>query len=261
VCSQIAIEGPPVASTESPALSRRTRYTAGCMAQPNLLDTGIYSLPQAARLLGVEARAVRRWMGGHKWKHRGGEHRTTPALWTTQLAGADFARPAIGFRDLMELRFVRAFVAAGVSLHVVKATIDVARGRWGTDYPLTTRRFCTDGKVIFESAVDEAGEEMLTDVRRKQIVFTQVIKPSLYAGIQYDGNVATSWQPQDARGIALDPSRRFGAPIVVGTGIPTDALYDAFLAEGRDRKSTARMFEIAPRQVDSAVRFEERLRA
>jgi uncharacterized protein (DUF433 family) len=231
------------------------------MPSSNLLNTGIYSLPQAARLIGAETRAVRRWMMGHRWKYRGGEHRTTSPLWTTQLAGSDFDQPAIGFRDLMELRFVRAFIEAGVSLHVVKATIEVARERWGVDYPLTTLRFRTDGKVIFESAVNEVGEEVLTDIRRKQIVFTHIIKPSLYAGIEYDGDVAKLWQPQDAKGVALDPSRRFGAPIIIGTGIPTDTLFDAYVAEGRDRKATARMFEINPRQVDAAVRFEERLRA
>ncbi|MEJ8849215.1 DUF433 domain-containing protein [Variovorax rhizosphaerae] len=161
----------------------------------------------------------------------------------------------------MELRFVRAFVDAGVSLQVVKATIEVARERWGTDYPLTARRFCTDGKVIFESAVNQVGEEMLTDVRRKQIVFTHVIKPSLYAGIEYDGSAARLWMPADSKGVVLDPSRQFGSPIVLGTSIATETLFDAFLAEGRDRKTVARMFEIDPKQVDSAVRFEERLRA
>jgi uncharacterized protein (DUF433 family) len=59
----------------------------------------------------------------------------------------------------------------------------------------------------------------------------------------------------------LDPTRRFGAPIVTGTGITTDTLFAAYEAEGRDRKTTARIFEIDPRQVDVAVRFEERLRA
>lgn len=235
-------------------------YTLCQMAQPNLLDTGIYSLPQAARLIGAEPRAVRRWMKGHRWKYRDG-HRHTGPLWKTQLADAEFDHPAIGFRDLMELRFVRAFVDAGVSLHVVKATIEVARERWGTDYPLTARRFCTDGKVIFESAVDQVGEEMLTDVRRKQIVFTHVIKPSLYAGIEYDGAAARLWKPVDGKGVVLDPSRQFGSPIVLGTSIATETLFDAFVAEGRDRKATARMFEIDPKQVDAAVRFEERLRA
>ncbi|MDR2990340.1 MAG: DUF433 domain-containing protein [Burkholderiaceae bacterium] len=173
----------------------------------------------------------------------------------------ELSLPAIGFRDLMELRFVSAFVQAGVDLRVVKETIAAARDLWGTDYPLTAKRFRSDGKEIFESAVDRAGEEILTNIRRRQIVFTHIIKPSLYAGIEYNGYVATVWYPPEVKGIVLDPTRRFGAPIVDRTGIPTDTLYAAYIAEGRDRKTTARIFEVEPRQIDAAVRFEEWLRA
>ncbi|MDM0008713.1 DUF433 domain-containing protein [Variovorax sp. J22G73] len=235
-------------------------YTFRHMVASNLLDTGIYSLGQAARLIGVETRAVRRWMRGHRWKYGEG-HRSTPPLWKAQLADADFDEPAIGFRDLMELRLVRAFTDAGVSLQVIKATIEAARDSWHMDYPLTTRRFLTDGKKIFESAVDDAGDETLTDVRARQIVFTHVIKPSLYTGIEYAGNVARLWTPSGNKGVALDPSRQFGTPIVVGPSIPTDTIFDAFIAEGCDRKAVARQFEIEPKHVDIAVRFEERLRA
>lgn len=230
------------------------------MSETTLLNTGIYSLNQASRLIGAEPRAVGRWMRGHKWKYRGG-YQTTPPLWKTQLADAEFDTPAIGFRDLMELRFVRAFIAAGVSLHVIKATIEEARESFHTDYPLTTRKFQTDGRKIFESVFNEHGDETLTDVRAHQIVFVHVIKPSLYAGIEYDGNVATLWSPQHSKGVALDPARQFGAPIVVDAGIATDTLFDAFIAEGRDRKAVARQFDVDPRHVDVAVRFEERLRA
>jgi len=226
-----------------------------------LLNTGIYPLPRAARLIGANPRAVSRWMHGYQRKGQDGLRRTTAPLWKTQLADEDFSVPAVGFRDLMELRFVNAFVQAGVSLHVIKATIDSARGLWKTDYPLTLRRFRTDGKVIFESAVNESGDEVLTDVRKRQVVFTHIIKPALYAGIQYDGDVAVIWHPQDAKGIVLDPAQRFGAPVVTGTGITTDTLFATYEAEGRDRKTTARIFEIDPQQVDAAVRFEERLRA
>jgi uncharacterized protein (DUF433 family) len=231
------------------------------MAQTTLLDTGVYSLGQAARLIRAETRAVRRWMCGYRRKYGEG-HRHSDPLWKTQLDGADLEEPAIGFRDLMELRLVRAFTEAGVSLHVIKATIEAAQETLHTDYPLTSRRFLTDGRKIYESAVSEAtGDETLVDVRAHQIVFTNVIKPSLYAGIDYDGNIARMWRPSDGKGIALDPSRQFGTPIVAEVGVPTDTLYEAFLAEGKDSKAVARQYEVSPKHVAAAVRFEERLRA
>ncbi|VTU26318.1 hypothetical protein SRS16CHR_03834 [Variovorax sp. SRS16] len=226
--------------------------------EPELLNVGIYSLPQAARLIDSDLRAVRRWMRGYGYR-RGEAFKQSPPLWKTQLASAEFTQPAIGFRDLLELRFVRAFVNAGVSLHVVKATIEAARALWHADYPLTTRRFLTDGKDIFESAVTDSGEETLTDLRRHQVVFTHIIKPSLYTGIDYTGDIATAWHPPHAKGVILDPSRQFGQPIVVDVGVPTDTLYASYVAEGRNRKAVARQFDIEPRHVDAAVRYEERL--
>jgi uncharacterized protein (DUF433 family) len=50
-------------------------------------------------------------------------------------------------------------------------------------------------------------------------------------------------------------------PIVAEVGVPTDTLYEAFMAEGRDSKAVARQYEISAKHVAAAVKFEERLRA
>lgn len=42
--------------------------------------------------------------------------------------------------------------------------------------------------------------------------------------------------------------------------MPTAALYAAWLAEGKKRATVARLYEVDPRHVDAAVRFEEKLR-
>lgn len=60
--------------------------------------------------------------------------------------------------------------------------------------------------------------------------------------------------------MVLDPSRQFGTPIVAAANVPTDTLFDAFIAEGRNCKAVARMFDIDAKHVDAAVCFEQRLR-
>jgi uncharacterized protein (DUF433 family) len=229
------------------------------MATMNVIGTGLYPLRQAARLVGADARSVRRWMQGYEHQYRG-ERRFSPPLWRTQLIDAEFAEPTIGFQDLLELRLVNAFVKHGVSLAVIRATANAAREQFGADYPLTTRQFLTDGKRIFVEAIHRSGEERVVDVLRRQYVFSDIIKPSLYAGIEYDGQKnAKRWYPlgNDHKAIVLDPARQFGTPIVSGASIPTDTLYAAYLAEGRDRRLVGRIFGIAPQVVDAAVRFEE----
>lgn len=227
-----------------------------------LIGTGLYSLPQASRLVGADLRSVRRWMLGYRRPYRG-EVRSSPPLWRTQLVDADLAEPTIGFRDLLELRLVNAFAKHGVDLRVIRATADAARSSFGSDYPLTMKRFLTDGKRIFAEVIEETGETRILDTARGQYVFTVIVTPSLYAGIEYEGDVAARWFPLGGgkKSVVVDPSIQFGAPIVAETGIPTDTLYAAFMAEGRDKKAVARIFDIDIRHVDAAIHFEQKLAA
>jgi uncharacterized protein (DUF433 family) len=184
-------------------------------------------------------------------------------LWTTQLKDQGLAGDVIGFRDLLELRMVSAFIQHGVDLKVIRATIAAAAQHFGHDYPLTNQQFRTDGKRIFLQAIEATtGEPRMIDVLRKQFVFSDIINPSLYAGIEYGGDGAIRWFPLGKRKpIVLDPALQFGTPIVSEVGIPTDTIYASYLAEGRDKTMVARIFDISPKWVLDAVEFEEGLAA
>ncbi|MFN0303642.1 MAG: DUF433 domain-containing protein [Burkholderiales bacterium] len=184
----------------------------------------------------------------------------TSPLWATQLQGS--GRPVIGFRDLLEVRFVQGFVAKGVDLRVVQKCADVARDLFSNAYPFTSRRFLTDGRTIFHDAID--GDDVgLTDLHKRQRVFDSVIRPSLYDGIEFnvDGS-ASRWYPvPQSKTICLDPELSFGKPILTEYAIPTRAIYAAYLAEDKQRGVVARIYDLSPASVDAAVRFEQRLAA
>jgi uncharacterized protein (DUF433 family) len=227
-----------------------------------ILGTGIYPLRQAARLAGAEPRAARRWLRGYDRRYQGGHVRSEP-LWHTQLEGAELPEDVIGFRDLLELRMVAAFVRHGVNLKVIRATVDAAAQNFGTAYPLTNQNFLTDGKRIFLDAIEQAtGEPRMIDILKKQFVFAEIIKPSLYAGIEYGPDGANRWYPEARRRlIVLDPNRQFGAPMIAEAGIPTDTIHASYLAEGGDTAMVARVFGIPAKVVAAAVAFEEKLAA
>ena len=236
------------------------RYTL--LGMNELIGAGIYPLSQAARLVGESARNVRRWLRGYSWKYRDGRSFSGP-LWHALYENEELpGGTAISFRDLLELRMVAQFVKHGVHLKVIRATIEAATKHFGSDYPLSNRRFLTDGKRIFLEAVEEAtGSERLIDVVGRQFVFTDVIRPSLYTGIEYDDVGATRWYPvARSQSILLDPAVQFGTPIIADAGVPTDAIYDAWKAEGRDRVAVARLYGISSKMVHSAVTFEQSLR-
>jgi uncharacterized protein (DUF433 family) len=236
------------------------------MEQPRgqLLGTGLYPLAQAARLVGVEARTVRRWLRGYSWKYRDGRNSSGP-LWSLAYADDDElgSEQVLSFRDLLELRMVATFADHGVPLLVIRATIEAAMQDFGR-YPLQSRKFLTDGRRIFIEAVERAtGTTTLIDVRRKQFVFDVVIRPSLFEGIDYDPNgQARRWFPvKDRRVIVLDPVVQFGEPIIAEAGVPTDTLAAAYYAEGKDRARVARLYRVTPAAVTAAVQFEQRLAA
>ena len=226
-----------------------------------LLGHGLYPLAQAARLVGVECRTVRRWLKGYSWRYRDGRSSSGP-LWKLRYSNDEElgSEQVLSFHDLLELRCVAEFAKHGVSLAVIRATIEAAQVRFG-DYPLHSKRFLTDGKRIFLEAVERLSDDpKLIDVRRGQFVFDAVIRPSLFAGIEYDHSQALRWFPVPKRTvIVLDPQVQFGEPIVAGTGVPTDALAAAFRAEGDNAQRVARLYRVKPEAVRAAVAFERQL--
>jgi len=224
----------------------------------------MYPLARAARIVGADLRTVRRWLRGYSWKYRGGCRLSGP-LWDLQYADDEDlgGEQVLGFHDLLELRTVAKFVQQGVSLKVIRATIEVARGYLG-DYPLHSRRFVTDGRQIFLEAVERAGEDpKLLDVRGRQFAIDAVIRPSLVQGIEYDKHAhALRWYPiPKKRLIVLDPKVQFGEPIIADAGVPTDTLSAAYLAEGKEVGRVARLYRVPPQAVQAAVAFEHRLTA
>lgn len=230
--------------------------------------TGMYTLGEAARLIGVPSPQLSRWLFGYHYTKGPDDSRAktwSPPLWTPELADQDFDEKVIGFHDLLEVRFVGAFVRYGVPLTVVRRCLKSAQQLYGVKYPFTTLRFKTDGRTIFGEAVRQAEKDgALVDLRNRQHVFKEIISPSLYAGIEYHQDQASKWYPAPKRDrVVLDPARRFGSPILEDSGTPTDVIYASYIAEGENEaalRQTAAAYDVQTRFVKAAVRFEENLR-
>lgn len=224
-----------------------------------LAGLGVYTFSEASRLTGISPAHLRRWLRGYQYKHGDSIH-FSPPLWETELARADLE--GLSFHDLLEVRFVSAFRKHGVGLQTIRLAAINARELFNSEYPFTTRRFQTDGKTIFAEAAKESGEIELLDLRKKQFAFENVIRPSLYAGIEFGTNDrALRWYPNPrSKAVVLDPAIAFGKPIISDIGIRTDILYEAFKAEG-SKQLVARQFDVPLPAVDAAIRFEERMAA
>ena len=226
---------------------------------------GIYSLTEAARLIQFDRRTINRWLFGYDHAHQtevGLKQSHSDPLWHPQYASLHLKEKIVGFRDLLELRIVREFVNHGVPLIVIRKCMARAKEIFDLEYPLTTKRFTTDGKTIYAQVIAEAREDDLLDLRTNQFAFKDIIKPSLYAGIEYEGDFARRWYPDSKkRDIVIDPNVQFGKPIIEAVAVPTTALYASYLAEKRNKQVVARSYDVHVKHVEAAVRFEERLAA
>lgn len=223
-----------------------------------LAGLGIYSVPEAARLTRVPATSIHRWVRGYKYRVSDRECESHP-VWHPQIEPLDGAI-SIGFRDLMEIRFVDAFRDAGVSWTMLRRAAQKAADEFQTSHPFSERRFRTDGKSIFVELWEEDRSRELRDLVRDQYAFGRILSPFL-KDIEFENDEPRRWWPDGfKRRIVVDPTRSFGQPIVDREGVPTSVLYGAFQAEN-DEDMVARWFEVTLDSVRRAIEFERSLAA
>jgi uncharacterized protein (DUF433 family) len=213
---------------------------------------GVYSAVDAARMIGMTAVTLRRWLQGYD-HHEKFER----PLWLPQYEVSDDGL-YLGFRDLIEARVVYALRRRGFGLPTIRTCIDRARALVGDDRPFSTRLFKTDGKSIFVQIAGNLGEPDLVDLKRRQGVFHRVVEPSLEDLEFGESGAERWWLLHGKKTVVADPAIAFGAPIVAGTAMTTARVAQAVKAEGSvDRVS--RVYEIGPRQIRDALAYENQL--
>jgi uncharacterized protein (DUF433 family) len=227
--------------------------------QTTYLNTGIYTVAEASRLTGVSKERIRRWLRGYHSELR---KKNYPPLWESQLPSIE-NKVALGFLDLIEIKFVAAFLDVGVSWAVIHKVREKAQNLYtDTNHPFCTKQFVTDGRQIFQAVHDETGEDCLVEIATDQRVFADITKPFLKQLEFRDGTILERWWPLGRDGhIVVDPRKNFGQPTMVTEGIPTQNLARSYKANGSSLEEVARWYEIRPESVKEAVDYELSLAA
>jgi len=214
---------------------------------------GIYTAPEAARMVGMQSATLRRWLLGYHHQAK----REAP-LWHPQYDPNDDDGMLLGFRDLVEARIVNALRGKKIGLPTIRTCLDRARAIVGQDHPFSTRRFKTDGKTIFLEITRGLDEPQLIDLKRSQGVFSRVVAPTL-DDLDFGADGAERWWLlHGRRTIVADPERSFGQPIIADHGITTARVAQAVEAEGSVEK-VAKIYEIKPRLIRDALAYESQL--
>lgn len=220
-----------------------------------MIGQGFYTAAEAARLISLPSHQINRWLGGYTYAH-GNKKTKMPPLWVPDLPKGD-NQIELSFRDLMELRFVKAFIDAGLSVKTVRNCIEYARECIKSERPFSSRKFRTDGKTIFLESAKRSGDHDLLDLKNHQYAIKDAISQS-FKDIEVNADIVVKWWPYEGKKtIVVDPTRCFGQPILDKYAIPTATLLSAVKAEGENYNLVSKYFDIPVPTIKEAVLFEK----
>ncbi len=201
------------------------------------LAHGFYTVSEAARLIAVgNAQRIRGWLKGYPRRNAG------------PLLIRDFEpigrKEELSFLDLMEVRFVEHFREAGVKARTLRRAAERLRKEFELPHPFANERVIliadqSDVLVerVFKASAEEQEDRRFLSFLTNNYVMYEAIKQSLIPGLRFDpaSRLVRSWKPRPDKfpKIIVDPNIAYGQP-AVPEGIPTGALYDAWVAEGED---------------------------
>lgn len=222
-------------------------------AKFSLLEVGIYTIPEVAELVGAKQADVRVWIDGHTGKQ-------DPVI-KNQL-GRVGGKTAISFANLIELRFIATFAAAGVGLREIRKIMKEASDELSHPHPFATRTvFRTDGKKIVAQIALKHGLNLIYDLRSHNYEMPTVVMMTFKSDVIFDPDgEAVAWKPRPliAPNVIIHPKFAFGRPVLERSHIPTRTLAQAVKVE-KSARFVAEVFEVPENQVRQAVNFEKDL--
>jgi uncharacterized protein (DUF433 family) len=227
------------------------------MEAASYVEKGVYSISDAARLIDMPQARLRRWVTGDP------HGQEVPPLIMSDLRQIG-RQVALSFVNLVEALFISRFAAFGVHVRSIRMMAEEAQQFLNTPHPFATDiLFKTDGKKIFACVErNNPDDRGLYDLKRHNWAIERVVGPGLKEAVVYGPQkLAHIWYPRRklAPHVLLNPVAAFGQPVLADSGVPTRALYDAFLAEDKDPAAVASWYDVSLSRVREAVRFERGL--
>jgi len=205
-----------------------------------------YTIPEAARWLGVATSTIRAWLLGQ------GQFQSVVEI-------ADRGTRTLSFRNLVELHVLAAIRRKHkVSLQRVRRAVEFMEQSLGVAHPLSSARMLTDGRDLLVEACGNYWNVSMSG----QGEIRQILQAYLER-IEHDADgVPARLYPftrkdvmHDPRSVVIDPQVEFGRPCLAATGIPTVEVAERYKA-GESIDSIAADFGRGREQIEEAIRYE-----
>lgn len=220
------------------------------------LAAGLYSPREAGRILEVGTATVKRWAFGYRRHGKRYE-----AAINTELPEMDDVS-ALTFLELIELLLIKGFLAAGASWPMVHTAFTTASKLIDEPHPFASKRWFADPGGIYLDLAEASEEQDLIEMSRYGQMASDEVLGIYLRQIEFDvEDVARRWYPLGKDGpIVLDPSVEFGSPVVAGTRIETEVLWQ-YAEGGEEIGAIADAYELQQDKVEAAITFERSKRA
>lgn len=211
------------------------------------IGSGVYSVPDAARILGFPIDKVRRWIKNY-WENKFAED-GTPYTW------GDGKDRGFNFYTLVELIAIYALRENNVSFQKIISARSHLKEVLGVEYPFASKQVMSDGDKFFY----QIDENLLLDVNLKnQYSFKDIVEPYCNK-LDFDAIDTLAerfWPLGKDRSIVVDPKHRLGEPTISGTNISVDIIA-GMAARGESVETIASIYELSTGQVKDAIAFNE----
>jgi uncharacterized protein (DUF433 family) len=239
----------------SGGLSGRGRNYDQPMAGVSILERPLYSITEAAQLLGLPAQTLKRWLLG--FSHEGRTYK--PVIRPRPVDPPDVVRWA----EFVEAGFLREYRTRGVSLQHLRPMIERMREVFRVPYPLAHFKPLVDeaSKQLVLTLQNEVGleesEYLVVRLENWQLQWADPVQDFLKK-VQFDAaGIARTIHPLGPESpVEINPELSFGVPQI--GGIRTEVIGEA-LASGETVDEIAKSWRLRRREVQAALSWEDTL--
>ena len=228
-------------------------------------DTPLYTVADAARIVGVPSSTLSTWAKGYVRRFPNRPDVSGGPV-TTFEPPKHHGEPSIPFVGLAEALVLAAVRRSGVPMQRIRPALIELQKEIGVKHALASRKLFTDGaELLFDFSEDQhntpegrAAHDLVV-VRNGQRVFVDVISEYLQR-IQYgaDGYPELIRVPAYRHAaVVVDPRRAFGAPIFERGGARVEDVLERFWAD-ESMDELAEEFGVPVDQLEDVLRVASR---
>lgn len=212
------------------------------------IGTGIYTLPDLARILNLDYHKVQRLLNEY-WDKRFAEEFSEKYSWTVGKS------KAVSFHTLIEFYIFYQLKESGVSTQgILKAHKELSQ-IFKTPFPFAKSEIldginCFGKKIVFEINNDE-----IIDLDSTKQLNLKFIKNFMHK-LEFDNNsLAMRLYPLGKKNaVIVDPKHQFGQPTIQGTNLFPETIYNLYKKK-ETKKFIASSYDISVKEVNDAIDY------